>query len=459
MSENSIQEISSFQLKTLLEYRDFKKLRALLKECEVADIAEALSEVSLEDCTAVLRRVANNMRAGVFSHMSFERQKLLVEELPDVILAALLNEMDPDDRTSFLESLSDELREIVLLKMSPEERKVAAQLLSYPDGSIGRIMTPDFLTLNVNMKVSEALNFIHWRSAALPVEFLNYLFVTSDDGALVGEVALSMLVVCDPQTSLLKTIMKKNHINLNPYDQAERAIEVFRKYDHYYIPVIDKERRVKGMVTSDDVFDLAEEEATEDIQQFGGQAALDNGYFDTPFITMLKKRAGALSVLFVGGFLTSEVLRSFDNELSRWSFLSFFIPLIIASGGNSGTQAASLIIRGLAIGEFKNIDSMKILKKELVIGFVLGGFLALLWCARAYMLELSSQETFIVGASIFGVVIFGVLSGSMLPFLFRKVKLDPAVVSSPFISTVVDVVGILIFLNIAIFVFKYFGSV
>lgn len=441
----------------LLEYREFKRLRSIFKEHEVADIAEVLSEVELEASIALFRLIPRAERSNMFAHLNVDRQKDLLEELPDVIVSALLNEMDPDDRTSLFESLGEDTRDLALLKMSPEERKVAWQLLGYPEGSVGRIMTPDFLTLNVNMSVSHALKFIHW-STALPVEFLSHLFITADDASLIGEVSLATLVVCDPPHTPVASIMKKNHVKLSPYDDAERAVELFRRYDHHYIPVVDEGRRVIGMVTSDDVFGLAEEEATEDIQQFGGHGALEDSYFNTPLFTMLRKRAGALAVLFVSGFLTSEALRSYNDALSQWGFLSFFIPLIMASGGNSGTQAASLIIRGLAINEFRPADSFKILRREIVIGVILGLFLASLWWARAYLMDLSPQITVVVGSTIIGVVIFGVVAGAMLPFLFRLVRLDPAVVSSPFISTLVDVMAILIFLNIAILVFKYFGT-
>ena len=294
MSNHETIQISPSRLSSLLEYRDFKKLRTLLKEHEVADVAEILSELAVVESIALFRLVPRNRRSNLFAHLSVERQNLLIEELPDVIVAALLNEMDPDDRTSLLESLGEEIRDVILLKMSPEERKVAWQLLSYPEGSVGRVMTPDFLTLNVNMNVSQALKFIHW-STALPVEFLNHLFITADDGSLIGEVSLATLVVCDPPNLPIIDVMKKNYINLSPYDEAERAVELFRKYDHHYIPVVDDSKRMIGIVTSDDVFDLAEEEATEDIQQFGGHGALEHAYFQTPLFTMLKKTGRGVS--------------------------------------------------------------------------------------------------------------------------------------------------------------------
>ncbi|MBI2603828.1 MAG: magnesium transporter [Deltaproteobacteria bacterium] len=453
MRTEPLEILDPSQIRSYLEMRDFRKLRLLFKEHEIADVAELFSQLELTESIALFRLVPRDKRAGLFSELEFERQKELIQELPDIIVTSFLDEMDPDDRTRLFEELPEELRDLILQKLSPEERRVAKKLLSYPEDSVGRLMTPDFLTLKETMTVSQAMQFIHW-STALPEEFLNYLFVTGDDGTLIGEVSLASLVLCDPPRMRINEIMKKSRIFLSPFDEAQRAVDLFRKYDNPYIPVVDTNKKIIGIVTADDVFDVAEEEATEDIHQFGGQGALEDSYFNTPFFTMFRKRAGALAILFVSGFLTSETLQVYHDTLTHWGFLSFFIPLIIASGGNSGTQAASLIIRGLAISEFEDKDSWRILRNEILIGLTLGIFLAVLWYLRAYFTELSAEVTFVVGVSIIGVVLFGVISGAMLPFLFRLMKLDPAVVSSPFISTLVDVMGILIFLNIAIWVFK-----
>jgi len=441
----------------LLVSRNFKELRVLFKEKEDADLADTLCKLDIADCISALRLVPRDRRPNLFSDMEVERQQELIEELPDVMSSSLLNEMEPDNRTKLLEELSPDICDVILTKLNPREREIANQLLSYPEDSVGRLMTSDFLTLSESMDVSSALKSIHW-SRALPEEFLHYFFVTGDDGILIGEASLASLVVCDPPSMAIRDMMKKSHVSLSPLDPQQRAVELFRKYDHLYIPVVDLNKKIIGIVTADDVFEVAEEEATEDIQQFGGHGALEDGYFQTPLFTMLRKRAGALAILFVSGFLTSEALRVYHDTLSQWGFLTFFIPLIIASGGNSGTQAASLIIRGLAINEFSLRDSMKVLYKEIPVGIILGLILAALWCVRAYFMDLSGPVTLTVSLSLILIVLFGVIAGSMLPFFFRAVKLDPAVVSSPFISTLVDVTGILIFLNLAILIFNYFGT-
>ena len=246
------------ELRKSLNYRDYKTLRQLFKESEIADVAEALSELDMAESIALFRLVPRHNRSKLFSYLSLERQEELLEELPDVIVASLMNEMEPDDRTKLLEDIPLRLRNKILLKLRPEEREVAWQLLSYPENSVGRLMTPDFLALSPEMLVSEALEYIHW-STALPVEDLNYLFVTADDGKLLGEVTLASLVVCDPPSLSVADCMKKSYVSLAPDDEETLAVETFRKYDRHFIPVLDKDSKLIGIVTADDVFDVAED--------------------------------------------------------------------------------------------------------------------------------------------------------------------------------------------------------
>ena len=446
------------ELRKSLNYRDYKTLRVLFKESEIADVAEAFSLLDMPESIALFRLVTRQRRSKLFSYLSLERQEELLEELPDVIVASLLNEMEPDDRTKLLEELPLSLRNKILLKLKPEEREVAWQLLSYPENSVGRLMTPDFPALSPGMLVSEALEYIHW-STTLAVEDLNYLFVTADDGSLLGEVNLASLVVCDPPSLCVSECMKKNYVFLTPEEEESTAVETFRKYDRHFIPVVDQANKLLGIVTADDVFDVAEEEATEDIQQFGGHGALEDSYFNTPFLTMFKKRAGWLALLFLAGFITGETIRNYEELLSRWSFLFFFLPTITSAGGNSGSQSASLIIRGLAIKEMNPGDVWRVLQTELFIGLSLGLVLALIAYSRALTWSYGFEVGLIVAVSVIAVVLFGALLGAMLPFVFQKLRLDPAVVSAPVISTLVDVTGVMILFNLALYVMKYFHPI
>jgi magnesium transporter len=448
--------LSSEAIRASLDLRDFTGLRRLFKDHEIADVARIFADLALEESAALFRLVLRARRAELFSYLPFERQEELLGELPDTIVTSLLNEMEPDDRTHFLEELPEEIRSALLHQLDPIESKIAAQLLSYPEGSVGRLMTPDFLVLNASMKVKEALDKIHWNTT-LATDFLNYLFVSADDGQLIGEVALATLVVCDPPSTLISEVMRKSRVSLQPQQEENVAVDIFRRYDRNYIPVVDENNKILGIVTADDVFDVAEEEATEDIHQFGGHVALEDSYFHTPFFAMLKKRAGWLSFLFISGFITGEAMRIYADFLVEFAFLMFFLPNIISSGGNSGTQSASLIIRGFALNEVSSSDVWRVLRKELLVGVVLGIILAAFAFFRAVTWGLGAKVGIIIMLSVVCVVVFGVITGSMLPFLLKRLKIDPAIASSPFISTIVDVSGVLITFNMAMYIGKYLG--
>ncbi len=450
------QSLSTEFLKSTLELRDFKTLRRIFNENEIVDIAEKFSDLATPECIALFRLVPRNRRPDLFTHLALDSQKELIGEFPKVVMASLLNEMEPDDRTSLLEELDDVARDYVLQALAPEERQIARQLLSYPEQSVGRLMTPDFLALNSSMSVSEALHFIHW-TIHVPVEYLHHLFVVDSDSQLIGEVSLASLVVCDPPTMLISSIMKKNIIFLTPEKEEAEAVEIFRKYERSSIPVVDTHKKLIGMVTSDDVFDVAEEFATEDIQQFGGHSALEDSYFGTSLITMFQKRAGWLAFLFLSSIISGQTIRSFESLLSKWGFLVFFFPIVNSAGGNSGTQAASLIIRGLAINELSLKDVWRVFRKEIVLSLLLGIVLGAIGFLIALKWGLGKEVGFIVASSLVCVVMFGVFFGSMLPFVFRSIGLDPAVVSSPFITTLVDFTGIIILFNFATYLMKYFG--
>jgi magnesium transporter len=448
--------LDSDNVKATLDYRDFNTLRHWFKDHEIADVARLFADLELKESVALFRLVPRVRRAELFSYLPFDRQESLLAELPDTIVTTLLNEMDPDDRTHFLAELPEEIRTKVIHQLDPAEGKVAAQLLSYPEGSVGRLMTPDFLVLNGSMKVKEALDKIHWNTT-LPTDFLNYLFVSGDNGQLIGEVALASLVVCDPPSTLIREIMRKSNVSLHPEQEETVAVDIFRRYDRTYIPVVDAGNTILGIVTADDVFDVAEEEATEEIHQFGGHVALEESYFQTPFFAMLKKRAGWLSFLFISGFITGEAMRIYADFLTKFAFLMFFLPNIISSGGNSGTQSASLIIRGFALNEVTLKDVWRVLGKELLVGLALGVILAGFAFIRVLSWGLGVKVGAIIVLSVIGVVVFGVITGSMLPFIMKKLKIDPAIASSPFISTIVDVSGVLITFNMTMVVGKYLG--
>jgi magnesium transporter len=445
---SELEHLQPEQLDALRHSRNFKALRHLFRDNDVADISEALAAANVDECVVYLRLVPRDKRAELFAFLPFSRQEELLEELPDNVVEMLVNEMEPDDRTRLLEELPFEIRGRVMLKLSPEERKMAWQLLSYPEDSVGRLMTPEFLRLSVNDSVTEGLAKLRW-DPNYPEEQLLYLFVTDADGKYLGEVSLASLVLTDPPSKKIGEIMNTTSIILRAEDHQEAAVDHFRKYDRPILPVVDDENVLVGMITSDDVFDVAEEEATEDMQAFGGQSTLEDSYFDASLFQLFRKRAGWLAMLFVGGILTAGVLRHYEGMTASMVWLVFFVPLIISSGGNTGSQAAALVIRGLAVREMENRDWHRVLRRELVVGLALGLGLGIMGFVTARFWNLSSVVGLVVFMALVGVVIFGVVTGAMLPFLFKRLNLDPAVSSSPLLASLVDIFGVLIFYNTA----------
>ncbi len=440
-----------------LEQRKYIALRSRFKHLEPADIAEAMEELDASRCTLAFRLIASERKAEVFSYLPFEQQQSLLDVFPDDAVTVLLNEMEPVDRTQLLEDLPPELSSKFIERLDPEERGMAWRLLSYPEDSVGRMMSPEFFSTLAGIRVSEAIEHVRWNAARYPEEALNQIFVVDAQGKYLGDVSIGALFVAEDNNDLVENIVGSSYVTLSAYDDREVAVDAFRKYDKSAIAVIDDVGCLVGLVSSDEVFDVAEEEATEDIQQFGGSASLEDSYFQTALIVLLRKRAGWLAVLFLGGLWAGRALKGFEDAIASYAFLVFFLPLIISSGGNTGSQAASLVIRSLAIREFNLKDWYRVLAREVVTGIGLGIVLGCMGFTCALFWGLSPIVGGIVFLSLIGVVLFGTVIGSMLPFILKKVGLDPAVSSSPLIASLVDLFGILIFFNIALLVMKHFS--
>ncbi|MCX6117486.1 MAG: magnesium transporter [Proteobacteria bacterium] len=441
-----------------LSTKNFKSIRPLLKSAEPADIGEKISDLPLNDLLLLFRLIPRQKRAEVFAYIPFERQEELLESLPEAVITSLLNDMEPDDRTRLLEDLPFEIRSQILLKLSPEERSMAWQLLSYQEDSVGRLMNPEFIAVKGEMKVAEAFEYIRW-TVRDSEELHSHLYVVDSQGRLQGEIQLAQLILADPPSQLLSQFMESSVVSLNAKSDKGSAVDVFRKYDKPFLPVVDDQDVLVGVLTSDDVFDIAEEEATEEIQQFGGSAHLEDSYFQTPWLTLLKKRAGWLSMLFIGGLFTSTVMHHFDQAILTMSYLVYFVPLVISSGGNSGSQVASLVIRGLAVKEMELADWFRVFKRELVMGLSLGTILGVIGFVRGYAWEGNVLVGIIVGLSLVGIVLFGCVVGALMPFVIKFFKMDPAVSSSPFIASVVDVSGIIIYFTVALWVTRWLSPI
>jgi magnesium transporter len=442
------------ELAELIRQRSFNQLREILCEFPAPDIAEIFTDLRPDDEAVLLRILPRNLAAEVFEHLSVEDQEKLLQALGTEQVAQILNDLAPDDRTALLEELPSAATQKLLSQLSPAERKIATDLLGYPKSSIGRRMTPEYVAIKQNWNAGEVLE--HLRREPDKRNSINQLYVVDDQGRLVDYVRLRNLVVADPKTPVVELLENQN-LALRATDDQETAIAAFKKYDVTMLPVADSNDVLVGVITVDDVLDLAEKEATEDIQKLGGMEALDAPYLKIGLFSMIQKRAGWLAVLFVGEMFTATAMGYFEDEIAKAVVLALFVPLIISSGGNSGSQATSLIIRALAVRDISLGDWWRVMKRELIAGFALGCVLASIALARILLWPHKEQVygphyllvAATVACSLVGVVLFGSVAGSMLPFILRRLGFDPAAASAPFVATLVDVTGLVIYFSIA----------
>ncbi|MBI2498138.1 MAG: magnesium transporter [Opitutae bacterium] len=446
------------QLKTeitaLLDHKDYSALKQKLAPWLPADIAPILSELPVERLAMLFRGCSQELAAAVFSYLEHRTKHKLLKMLTQPQAAALLNELPADDRTAFLNQLPLDLAMQLLGLLTPEERKVAQDLLAYPEHSVGRMMTLDYVAVRPEWTVREALDYI--RQHGYDRETLNMVYVTDAAGRLLDDIRVRRFLLAEFGTPV-RALMDGNYASLAPNDDREKALVVFRKYDRAALPVTGPEGRIIGIVTADDMLDVAAEEATEDIQKLGGTEALDEPYTTIALPRMVKKRASWLVVLFLGEMLTATAMGYFEDELSRAIVLSLFIPLVISSGGNAGSQAATLVIRALALGEFRLRDWWKIMRRELVAGTALGLILGSIGFLRVAIWSRFSSiygphwplVGLTVGVALVGIVLWGSLMGSMLPLVLKRAGFDPATSSAPFVATLVDVTGLIIYFSVA----------
>src|SRR5690554_4173780 len=445
------------EIKSLIESRELSTLKEVLSEWTPADIAELLGDLPEYEQAVIFRLLPHNLAADVFEHIDFDSQLSLLKGLGKEESAAILNEMSPDDRTALLEDLPGSAARQMIALLSPEERRIAVTLLGYPEDSVGRLMTPDYVDLKPEWTINEVLD--HIRKYGKDKETLNVLYVVDEKGKLIDDIRIRDIIFAPPESKVID-LMDRNFIALNVTDDQETAVEVFRKYDRVALPVVDASGLLIGIVTVDDVFDVAEEEATEDIHKLGGVEALDEPYSSTPLFTMVKKRAFWLTILFVSQVLTAIAMGFFEDQLNKAVILSIFIPLVISSGGNSGSQAATLVIRAMAVGDVTLADWWFIMRREVISGFLLGctlgliGFIQVIILSR-FITELQVHLVLVgltVTFSLILIVLWGTVSGSMLPIILKKIGADPATSSAPLIATLVDVTGLVIYFSVAILI-------
>lgn len=446
------------ELVEMIHRRDFNGLREILCGFAPADIAEIFVDLNPDDEAVMLRLLPRDLAAEVFENLPLEDQEKTLHALGNEQVAQILNDIAPDDRTRLLEELPAAATQKLLDLLNPGERQIAKQLLGYPEKSVGRQMSPHYVAIQQNWTMAEVLAEL--RKQEHKRDAINQLYVTDSKGRLVDFVRLRNLVVMPPQTSVLE-LLENQKIFLRAMDDQETAVETFKKYGVTMLPVVDSNDVLVGVVTVDDILDVAEREATEDIQKLGGVQALEAPYLKTGIFEMVKKRAPWLAVLFIGEMFTSVAMQNYGGEIQEVVVLAFFVPLILSSGGNSGSQATSLIIRAMAVRDVELNDWWRVFRREVFSGFLLGCILAVIGMARVFLwqfLHLAGPNGYgpnyamlslAIGISLVCVVLWGSLVGAMLPIFLRLIRLDPAVCSAPFVATLCDVTGIVIFFNVA----------
>ena len=438
----------------LIEQRELHALRDTLVDSAPVEIAELFQHLSDEERVLIFRILSREVAADIFAELDVDLQRTILNGLGDKQTARLLYEMAADDRTALLEEIPAEAARQLLALLPKEERDVALTLLGYPEGSVGRLMSPDYLTIHEDWKVREVLD--HIRVHGQQSDSLDTLYVVDAKGVLVDEVTVKSVLLASLDDEVA-SLMNYKFEALSVQSDQEQAVELFKKYDRPTLPVVDGHGVLLGIVTVDDILDVQEEEVTEDIQKLGGSEALEDAYIKTPVATLIRKRASWLILLFVGEMLTTSAMASFEGEIQRAVVLALFVPLIISSGGNSGSQASTLIIRALAVGEIRTRDWFHIMRRELVTGGALGTILGVVGFLRivigAQFSDMYGPHWFLLGVtvlfSLMGVVTLGSLAGSMLPLALKRLNLDPATSSAPFVATLVDVVGLILYFTIA----------
>ncbi len=447
------------QFLEILQKEEVLQIREFLNDQNISDVAELINEFP-EYEHQIVGNMSVHRAAKVFKILDLPTQKNIIQELPPFKTAELLNELPADDRTSFLEELNSEVVKELIKLLDPEERKITLSLLGYPEGSVGRLMTPDYIAVQVDWTVEEVIQ--HIREVGNNSETIDVIYVVNDKGEFIDDIRIREIILANPE-KIVEDIIDHRFISLNVTEDQEVANQTFKMNNRMALPVVDDKNILLGIVTIDDVLWVANEEFSEDMQKIGGTEALDEPYLEMPLMKLFKKRVVWLIVLFLGELLTATAMKYFEDEIAKAVVLVLFVPLIISSGGNSGSQASTLIIQAMAVGELTITDWWRVLRRELIQGLLLGSILGLIGFVRIVVWSSLFPELYgahflmialTVGISLLGVVLWGTLIGSMFPILLKRLGADPAVSSAPFVATMVDVTGLVIYFSLAFLFLK-----
>ena len=449
-TRRELRDLVRTQLQMLLSQGDLRGAKAILVPVQPADIAEVIEGLPETMHALVFRLLSKNEAIEVYEHLDHSVQEKLIEEFRSQEVLDIVDKMSPDDRARLFDELPAKVVNRLLEQLSPAQKEATAQLLGYESGTAGRIMTPQLILLKENFTVAQALERI--RRQANASEMIYYLYVTDDARRLSGIVSLRQLVTASTEQKISEIISHDPIYVYTDTDQEEVA-RVIQKYDFLAVPIVDREERLVGIVTVDDVIDIIQEETTEDIYALGGGVQSDgDNYFQTDLFTVARKRVVWLLVLLVTNTVTGTIIKSEEDILRKVVSLAAFIPLLTGTGGNVGAQSSTVVIRGMNTDEIRSLGTVQVIGREALAGAILGitlGSIATIW---AFLLQGNLQVAIAVGTSLVAISILASVSGSSLPFLFRFMKLDPALMSAPFITTAVDVVGVLIYFALAKFI-------
>jgi len=430
------------------------------KGMQPSEVAQIFLSLHASSAIKAFQSFPEKNKIILFPYLDHLVQKQIINEIPKDEASRILNSISSDDLLIFLSNLKGVEVSGTLEYLNEKNKKIAHNLLGYPKESVARLINTGFVTLKREMTIEEAM--AHLRQFHEDSETANIIYVVDDDGKLIDDIPIRRLVLNEPRKTI-EEIMDGFYIKLNLQDSKETAVDLFKQYDRAALPVTNDHNMLLGVITVDDVLDVEEEKNTKEMQRFGGLESLDYPYVKTPFFSLIRKRAGWLIILFVGEMLTATAMGYFDKEISRAVVLALFVPLIISSGGNSGSQAATLIIRAMALRELSFRDWWFVMRREILSGLTLGvilgaiGFLRITIWQEVHWYEYGVHWLLIaitIFFSLIGIVMWGTLSGSMIPIVLKKFKIDPATSSAPFVATLVDVTGLVIYFSIAAIILK-----
>ncbi|MFN0134268.1 MAG: magnesium transporter [Phycisphaerales bacterium] len=444
------------EVRELVQEGRYSELREILHELPFVDVAEILADLDPAEAALAFRFLQRDDAAEVFSYLPAEKQEALVQKLGDEGSLRIVEAMSPDDRVRLLDELPAEVAQKLIASLSPESRRVTQAILGYPVGTVGRLMTPDYIKVKPEWTCGQAIE--HVRKTGRDAETINVLYVIDEQGRLIDDLRLRQVLLSNPAATV-ESLMNRSFYSLRADQPQSEAVQLMAKYDRTALPVVDTRGALVGMVTVDDVIDVAQQQATESMQKLGGMQALEEPYMQVGHLGMFQKRGPWLGALFAGQTITIIVLSRFEDQIEKAVALSIFMPLVISCGGNSGSQAATLVTRALALGEVRGRDWVRVVRREAVTAILLAATLGTMGmlCVIIFTRVLGRPHTehplllgLTVAAAVVGVVLWGTLLGSLLPLILKRLKVDPATASSPMVATLMDASGTLIYLGLAV---------